>query len=157
MLRPERLVRLFRSTGASGRFVKPVSELPSDQQDVLNAYIGTPRVNEYPVIACYRNTDNWTLLTTRRIAWCRGGEARELPIQSVCEATLPDDIMHSLTPSSKSHNDLLQLVVSDGSTYLVQLESGRPFAGFWNVMKLLIAIDWQKESPEEIIPKPSSQ
>jgi hypothetical protein len=127
-----RLLRQFERTGGRGEHCGPFQELPEAARASLTADLTS---GEQPVIACFFNEDRWTLLTNKRLIWRHGPEQNAVASNKLTSATVSAD--HLLDAGSKRAMTELSVGTADGRTFELHLEPGRPFFGFWNVLKLV--------------------
>lgn len=99
------------------------------------------RDGEAPLLASYRSSDSWVLLTTERLVWRSNETVASLTWAEIGDATIPDSLFESMNPLAKKENATLKLITSDGTDIELELEPGRPFAGFWNVLKTVGTFD----------------
>ena len=129
-----RLLRQFERTGGRGEYCGPFQELPEAARDSL-ATAANLAPDEQPVIACFFDRDHWTLLTSERLVWRDGPEQHAVASTELTSATVAAD--HLLRAGSKVAMTELSIGTSDGRAFELRLEPGRPFFGFWNVLKLV--------------------
>ena len=134
-LRVDRMINIFERRGGTGKFTKPFQEFGNDIQLQLSSAAGV-REDEVPIIASYRGPDSWVLLTSRRLAWQEGPNCESLSWDQIRDATIPTSAMDALRSSVKQQNARLE-VVTDTGRVEVLIEPGKPFSGFWNVLKTI--------------------
>jgi hypothetical protein len=132
-LRTNRVLNIFERRGGSGEYTKPFQDFAEDVQRELGAGAAIQE-GEVPLIASYRNRDSWVLLTSRRLVWLEGGTRNSLPWERIKDATIPTSAMAALRSSVKLENARLE-VLTDAGKVEVLVEPGKPFSGFWNVLK----------------------
>jgi hypothetical protein len=94
---------------------------------------------EHPFLAYIKDTHEWTVITLQRVIWKECGHVHSVRIDELNDATVPDSVLASLTPQVKRQLSQLKLVSKDGTELAAPFEAGKPFAGFWNVLKTMIA------------------
>ena len=129
-----RLLRQFERTGGRGEYCGPFQDLPGAARDSLTASANLTS-DEQPVIACFFDEDRWALLTSKRLVWRDGPEQHAVASADLTSATVSTD--HLLDAGSKSAIAELSIGTADGRAFQLRLEPGRPFFGFWNVLKLV--------------------
>lgn len=133
----QRLLQIFERTGDRGAYTRPFAELPAAVQIQLMEQVMV-HSDELLVIACFRDPTEWVLLTTERVVIRQAAEVVTLPWSELKDATA--DIAHAnrmlaMGPAGKLALSRLTLVRHTGEALEVELEAGRPFFGFWNVLK----------------------
>jgi hypothetical protein len=130
----DRLLHQFEKTGGRGEYCGPFQDLPAAARDSLTASANFTS-DEQPVIACFFNEDRWTLLTSKRLVWRDGPELHAVASAELTSATVSQD--HLLKAGSKKAMTELSIGTAAGGAFHLRLEPGRPFFGFWNVLKLV--------------------
>lgn len=128
------LLRRFERSGGPGEYCGPFHELPGPARDSLTTSVDLES-DEQPVIACFFDEELWTLLTNRRLVWKDGSEQYVVAFAELTSATVSAE--HLLEAGSKGAMTELSVSTTDGRTFELRLEPGRPFFGFWNVLKLV--------------------
>jgi hypothetical protein len=95
--------------------------------------------DEVPFLAFVPDNHRWTLVTSDRIAWKIGEAVRHVTIRTLRSANVPEDIAAKMSPEVKKSMKFLKIVAEDGNEAIVEFEQGRPFVGFWNLVKMMIA------------------
>jgi hypothetical protein len=133
-LSANRLLRQFEKTGGRGEYCCPFQDLSEVARHSL-ATSARLAPDEDPVLACFFSKDRWILLTTKRLVWKEGRDQHSVASAELTTATVPSD--HLLDAGGKSAMTTLSIGTVEGRTYELHLEPGRPFFGFWNVLKLV--------------------
>ncbi|QRK08592.1 hypothetical protein JQX13_53380 [Archangium violaceum] len=133
----QRLLRVFQRAGGQGAYTRPFVELPTDVQIRLME-LAMVRSDELPIIAYFRAPTEWVLVTTERVIIRQAGGGCTIPWSELKDATT--DISHvngALEMGAGGKLDLsrLKLIRHEGEAIEVELEAGRSFFGFWNVLK----------------------
>jgi len=137
--RVDRLLRVFHnSAGQEAARSKPFGAWPDDTRSALNAE-GRFTEDEHPFLAFVEDDQTWTVVTLIRVVWKRSGCVSQMRIEDLKEATIPEEVLRTLSPETKASMNRLRLVSKDGSEAAVAFEPGAAFAGFWNVVKMMIA------------------
>ena len=133
-LSASRLLRQFESSGGAGKFCRPFKELsPPAQQYPLSAVELVP--DEIPVIGCFFNEEHWSLLTTERLIWNEKGRKNILSSSDISSVSVkPGELFEA---QAKDQLTSLSIITKDGRSLELNLESGPPFFGFWNVLKIM--------------------
>jgi hypothetical protein len=128
----DRLIWRFHKSGASGAYTKPMRDFDNVRRELI-LKVCPLAADEEPVIACIFGENLWTMLTTQRLVWKRGAECGELPIGELADATVdPRDLVAAGT---KGGLRKLTVVTKRSDRYVIEIEPGEPFSGFWNVLK----------------------
>ena len=127
-------VSIYRRKGGDGTYTRLFDNLNLTQKSTLFAVL-TLRESELPVIGSVKDSDNWLVLTTERLVWSIGGKRRELAANTVRDATA--DLKQLQHHASKLEMRKLDVVTIDGIEYSIELESGAPLSGVWNILKNL--------------------
>jgi len=125
---------IFRRKGGNGVYTRLFDDMSREQQDAL---LGAVRLQEteVPVIGSFRGPDRWLILTSQRLVWSARGQRFELDVQTIRDATA--DLRHLANSQSKLEMESLQVATLSGAEYAIELESGPPLSGTWNVLKNL--------------------
>ena len=129
-----RLLHQFKRTGSGGEYCGVYDDL-SESRRVSLAALAKPGRREQAVIACFFDEEHWTLLTNERLVWKDGSERYAIPVSELTTVTVSTS--HLLTVASMHEIAELSITTADGRAFELRLEPGRPFFGFWNVLKLL--------------------
>lgn len=113
----------------------PFSELPDAIQNALSLKVEIAEV-ETPILASYRDSDTWVVLTSDRLVWCNGQAQESLMWQQIRDATIPMSAFAALKSSAKLENAVLEVSTDSGKVEIL-VEAGKPFSGFWNVLKMI--------------------
>lgn len=126
---------IFRRKGRDGAYTRLFDHLDPPQRDILLAEVEL-RESELAVIASVRDSTNWLVLTTDRLAWSIAGQRQEVPANAIRDAVV--DLMQ-LQRSGHRKLDMhqLQVITMEYGGYLIELEPGSPLIGTWNVLKNL--------------------
>lgn len=137
--RAERLMRVYRNAGGEfTEFTKPFDAWPEHVRSSLAVEVGLAP-DEVPLLAFVANPDLWTIVTLDRIAWKHGGSVRQASIRSLTSANIPEAVAASISPDVKRSMRLLRVVTEEGNEAVVEFEPGKPFFGFWNLVKMMIS------------------
>lgn len=129
----DRMLWVFRKRGGEGVQTKPFSQIAAKCADAIRPELHL-ELGEIPVLACWRSTNDWVALTTKRIV-CRNHDTRhELELAQIMDATVTDDDTLHETDLGKFGLRYLTLEARDGSALRIELEAGLPFLGVWNVL-----------------------
>ena len=90
-------------------------------------------------IASFTSQKEWVLLTSARLLFAQNGPVHSIDLHNIRDATV--DLGPSMLRRPRSKRELRELIIEtrSGDTYELDLEPGKPFFGFWNVMKLVAA------------------
>lgn len=134
-IRIDRVLRMFSKSGGRGNYTMPFSELPDAIQNALSLKVEIAEV-ETPILASYRDSDTWVVLTSDRLVWCNGQAQESLMWQQIRDATIPMSAFAALKSSAKLENAVLEVSTDSGKVEIL-VEAGKPFSGFWNVLKMI--------------------
>src|SRR5262245_46665384 len=143
-MNPDRLVRHFHNRGSAGAHLRPFSQHEPSVQAFLQAAVVLGE-DEIPVIACFHNVHEWSMLTTKRLIVHDSDVEKAMQWLEIVDST-PHIRPETGQPLTKNQLDELDVTTSTGSTIRVKLEAGAPLSGFWNLLKL-IARTSEKERP----------
>jgi hypothetical protein len=117
----------------------PFDALPEGTRAKLR-HLAEIASEELPAIAYYFDDSIWALVTDKRLIWSFQAIRTEVPLSSIDDATVE---LEALAPGG-TKKDLrdLTILTKNGERYKVQLETGSPFSGFWNALKM--AARWNK-------------
>jgi len=134
-IRVDRVLRMFSKSGGSGEYTKPFSEFSSSIRDelVLKIEIGDA---ETPILASYRDSFSWVVLTSDRLVWRSGDQQEVLMWEQIKDATIPMSALAAFKSTAKLENAVIEVTTDSGKVEIL-VESGRPFSGFWNVLKMV--------------------
>ena len=90
-------------------------------------------------MAYIKDNDEWTIVTLARVVWKHAGQLHSVNLEEIKDATVPDSVLSQLSPRVKRQLSQLKIVSGDGVETIAPFEAGKPFAGFWNVVKQMIA------------------
>lgn len=137
--RVERIMRVYHNAGGEvTESTKPFDSWPERVRSSLAAEIGLAP-DELPLLAFIANEQTWTVVTLDRIVWKHGGCVRQVSIRELKSANIPEGVAASISPGVKRSMRLLKVVTQDGNEAVVEFEAGKPFFGFWNLVKMMIA------------------
>ena len=137
--RVERLMRVYHNAGGEvTESTKPFDSWPEHVRSSLAAEVGLAR-DEVPLLAFVADAQTWTVVTLDRIAWKHGGGVHQVSIRSLKSASIPEGDAATSSPEAKRSMRLLKVVTADGTEAIVEFEPGKPFFGFWNLVKMMIA------------------
>ena len=122
---------IFRRRGRDGAYTRLFDNLDPSQRDTLVAALKL-RESELPVIGSVKNSDNWLLLTTERLAWSIDGKCQELAAGAVHGAVIDFGRLHAYGSKLKMYE--LQVVTMGNRKYSIELEPGEPLSGVWNIL-----------------------
>lgn len=90
---------------------------------------------ELPVVASVLNQDRWVLITTTRIVAVERDQTTNVDLNLLRDATV--DLLADVRQGNRSKDELsiLRLSLEGGKEQLIQVESGAPHIGIWNVLK----------------------
>lgn len=124
---------IFRRKGGDGTYTRLFENLDAMQQNALLRQIDL-REWEFPVVGSFQNPDNWLILTTERLVWSIAADPHEINVHVVRDAVADFD---QLQYSGRSKLELreLKVLTIDGGERRIELESGPPLSGVWNILK----------------------
>lgn len=134
-IRVDRVLRMFIKSGGNGEYTKPFSELTDSIQDELSSKLETGE-SETAILASYRDSDTWVVLTSDRLVWHDGDVQKSLMWEQIKNATIPMSALAALKSSAKVENAVLEVTTDSGKVEIL-VEAGKPFSGFWNVLKMV--------------------
>ena len=133
-LSASRMIHHFLNRGEGGTNSGPFADLDASVRQRLLASAVLDRC-ETPALASFAGEENWTLITSERVVWCRAGEGHAVGIGELTGVTIAEG--HLAETRDKRWLTDLAITTSDGAAFVLSFESGLPFFGFWNVLKLL--------------------
>jgi len=92
------------------------------------------RGSELVVLGRYRSNTEWMALTTERVAWLSQGTRHDVDFAQLVDATVPDEEMVRAGSLGMQGVQWLALETRDGVVSHVDVESGLPLVGVWNVL-----------------------
>jgi hypothetical protein len=134
-IRVDRVLSMFSKSGGNGDYTKPFSELAESTQAQLMTMLESDE-GETAILASYRNSDSWVVLTSERLVWRDGETQMSLGWERIKNATIPMSALAGLKSKAKTENAILE-VATDSGKVEVLVEAGKPFSGFWNVLKMV--------------------
>lgn len=134
-IRVDRVLRMFEKSGGNGEYTKPFSELTESIQEYLSSKLGIGEA-ETPILASYRDEYRWVVLTSERLVWHDGEIQKSLMWAQIKNATIPMSALAALKSSAKTENPVLEVTTDSGKVEIL-VEAGKPFSGFWNVLKMV--------------------
>lgn len=146
--RAERLLRVFQRSGGDGTLTRQFSALPLDTQTHLRA-VAEIRPTEVPILACYRDERQWTLLTSERLLSRAATKKTTLDWQDIEDATIDEHqarIAVGRSPEGKLSLSRLRVLRQRGEELVLELEPGPSFIGFWNVLKTVANLGKRRPS-----------
>jgi hypothetical protein len=126
---------IFLRKGGDGTYTRLFDNLDSAQQSTLLAEFKLHE-SELPVIGSFRDSSNWLVLTTERLAWSIEGKREEIAASAIRDATADLRKIQRSEHSKQSMHQLQVVTMRDGE-YSIELEPGEPLSGTWNVLKNL--------------------
>ncbi len=138
-----RMEREFRRKGGEGQHTRFFAHFEDKTQRLLARLAGVYE-GEVPIIAGYFDEINWLLLTSHRLIWSEGGVKTALPLTALVEADTEGPLQERLRarfpPNHQVNRDRppphLTITTQTGKMSL-PIESGAPFFGIWNVLRLM--------------------
>jgi hypothetical protein len=125
-----RLLWVFRTSGKPGVETGPIAELEPARRDALLA-IAPPAADDIAVLGYYRDDEHWLLLT---IDWLRaqhGGQRIQIATSDIATGRVAGvDGKRAGVANAK-----LEVVLTNGNSISVGIESGGPLVGLLNVLK----------------------
>src|ERR1044072_3169106 len=93
------------------------------------------RNDELPVLASQVAEGRWVFISTERTIMSTPGGVKTVEFSDLCEvsASLKDDARQGI--SEKRQLKTLRLFLPDGTDVSIEVESGPPFIGIWNLLK----------------------
>lgn len=141
----ELLASVFKRRGANGRFTRLFDDLEETQKETLWLQAELSG-DELAIIGSVEGPNQWLILTTRKLAWCRGGSKTVLPVEDIVDAVAD---LHALQQSGPTKAEMrqLQIITKDGQQ-AIEVESGAPLSGVWNVLKGIGTANRQRNRPK---------
>lgn len=136
------LQEIFKAWGGSGNLTKPIDEFPASTRNALQ---GASELlpGEEPAIAYFRDPNEWTLLTTRRLLWSVRGVRDQIAYEQLRDANL--NVHYSVVPGTGMRSlAQLELVTKDGGRRTPPNEGGSAFVPLWNLLTLLASYRWDQ-------------
>lgn len=134
-IRVDRVLRMFNKSGGNGEYTKLFSEFTDLVQDELSSKLGIGDA-ETAILVSYRDSDTWVVLTSERLVWRDGDVQNSLLWEQIKNATIPMSALAALKSSAKLENAVLEVTTDSGKVEIL-VEAGKPFSGFWNVLKMV--------------------
>ena len=134
-IRVSRVLKMFDKCGGSGEYTKPFLEFTDFVQSELSSQVKIEE-NEIPILASFRHSDSWVVLTSDRLVWREGQTQNVLAWGEIRNATIPESALASVKSTANLSNALL-VVSTNSGTVEILMEGGKPFLGFWNVLKMV--------------------
>jgi len=126
---------IFQRKGSEGSFTRLFENLDPPQRELLLRYVSLDP-SELPVIGSVQGPDNWLILTTQRLEWSADGVRVGSYTDSILGVRMDlEAIRRKFRAKSESRH--LEIVLSDGSCYTIELEPGMPLIGVWQVLRNL--------------------
>ena len=120
---------VFKRKGASGKNTKLFEEFDVTVQKAITERSHLEK-DELPVIASNPTEQSWFLLTTKRLLLFTGKVQEAVETSSIDEVLPPE-----FGQAKKEEMSWLKLTTSDGRKLQMQVETGPPFFGVWNVLR----------------------
>ena len=138
--RRQRLLRKFYHSGDEGRWTRSFEDLPQEvRASLLN--MAAVRAEELPVLSYFRDPEHWVLLTTEQVITWRPESVLRLPWSEIENATIDSSQFNVVSsPAGKLGLERLRLLLRGGEAVELELEAGKAFFGFWNVLKMVAAL-----------------
>jgi hypothetical protein len=132
------LKALLERRGAWGVITRPFEEFDDEIRESLTSQAGLIE-EEQPVIVCFRDKENWVLISDARLIWSESASHHSVAVSDIVKVTA--DLAGDAQSGARTKNDLHHLVIrtSNGETHRVNLEPGPPFFGVWNVVMFMAA------------------
>lgn len=132
----EVLLAIFHRRGGSGLYTKPFSELNIDAQSHICEAIRLAS-DEAPIIACYRSSEEWYLITGRSIYVRTTLGYRRVGVEEINDVS--DALVESVRrgATGKESLSVLRLILGSGETMFLETEPGKPYVAVWNLLKSL--------------------
>lgn len=130
--RASRLAWRFQKSGGDGQATKRFS---SFGEQVQSQFIGLAGVGqgEVPAIGHVGAAGEWMVITSDRIVWSDRRGQYSLALKELADATVQGDAL--LAARGKDHLQEI-VVVTKSKRYTIEVESGAPFIGVWNALKM---------------------
>jgi hypothetical protein len=128
------LSSIFRRRGAETEKTKLFDNLPQQVQAGLKvdaSFIA----DEAGVLASVLSADHWVLITTHRVVFKRMGRLSVIDCSQLKDATVALGLDAASGIRRKSDLTSLKLILKSGEEQVVEVESGPPHIGIWNVLK----------------------
>lgn len=134
MVGVSRMKRHFERRGGPGEYSGLFDAMPPAVQEKLLA-AAQLRNNEEPAIVSYQDEANWALVTSERLLWTEDAVPSSIPLSEVTDIApvLPGENELDI---GKADLSSLRLTTNRGFVYQLRVEPGRPFFGFWNVLRI---------------------
>jgi hypothetical protein len=134
LLTAERLAKHFLEKGGLGIFTKPFERQAPLIRTRLTPLLGL-RERESAAIAYFIHEFCWVVLTTERLLWKEGVECGDLGLGQIEGVRLD---MYEFLKKGRTNMDTLYVVRKGDQTHRFRLESGLPFWGFYNALRLAV-------------------
>lgn len=125
---------VFKRKGAEGLYTKIINDTNRDQYPDLISKLDK---EEKALLACYKNTLDWFLLSNNRILMSSDGICSTLnnsdiiEVRPALEEELEDRIMN------KNDFTRLKLKTKDGKYTILKLEKGQAYEGIYQVLHFI--------------------
>ena len=130
------LVALFHRTGGHhSSLVKAFNDFSDDIKYFVLKTI-TLDLNEEVALLSFMNEDNWVLVTTQRLIWCRDKALDEIINEDLEEVTIDRQSLQRIGPQYKRQTKDLKIVTKSRGLCTIELaDSGEFFWAFLNAVK----------------------
>ena len=133
----ERIRKLFGQWIKAGHRTRFFDSFPAEFQARLADAAGLV-AEERPLVACYFSEEAWTLLTGQRLIWHRAGRQCALAWEELVDVQVVEHTARPRNAFNEGTTSPLQVVTRDGHAYVLELEAGEPFFGFWTAMQMIV-------------------
>lgn len=134
-IRVDRVLRMFDKSGGNGEYTKPFTQLADAVQSELSCRLNLQE-GETAILGSYRDAGSWVVLTSDRLVWHQDQAENSLGWEQIKDATIPMSALAALKSSAKLENAVLEVATDSGKVEIL-VEAGKPFSGFWNVLKMV--------------------
>jgi hypothetical protein len=127
-----RLSNIFLKKGKEGSFTKLFSNLDDTDR---NAILSESHLfaDELPIIADFRNSSEWSLITTSRVIWHDSKGVHTVPASEIMEVGI--NLERIQPPPQKLTTNRLGIRTKEQQLLEVQFEHGAPLFGAWNALR----------------------
>lgn len=128
------LSSIFRRRGAETQKTKLFDNLPQEIQTRLKVDASL-LADEAAVLASVVNGDHWVLITTQRVIVKQMGKLVFVDCSELIDATVALGLDAANGFRRKTDLTSLKLLLKSGEEQVIEVESGPPYIGIWNVLK----------------------
>ena len=132
----ERIRKVFGEWIEAKQATRLFERFPPELQRQLRVHAGLV-FEEQPLVACYLNQSTWAVLTTQRFIWRLADHQTTLTWEELADVQMLQRPPRSRQGQGAVATSSLQVVARSGQAYLVELEAGQPFFGFWTALKMI--------------------